>query len=67
MVEVFEDCSNGRYVRTVVKTTKSKSEIDLEFKNGSPVIKGIVKENTEGKVVLVNVSFLQKSDLVDSL
>ena len=60
MVVVFEDCSKGIYKRNVVTTTKSKNKGDdsvfqLEFKDGSPLIKGRVKETNDGTIVLEKV------------
>ena len=65
MVEVFEDCSVGKYKRNIVTTTKSKKSSsavaaigerkELEFKNGSPVIKGLVTEAADGTIIVENV------------
>ena len=71
MVEVFEECSVGKYKRNIVTTTKSKTPTssssavalgerkELEFKNGSPVIKGLVTEAADGTIIVENVRFFR--------
>ena len=66
MIQVFEDCSKGQYQRPVVAASKvskgpqkgstsSGSGAILEFKNGRPVIKGIVTESRDGTIVIDEV------------
>ena len=61
MVQVFEDCSVGKYERQVVKSVKGiknnlkKDEFQLEFWNGRPVAKGKVIESTDGTIILEKV------------
>ncbi len=59
MVEVFEDCSIGKYERQVVKSVKSQKnhliDFQLEFNNGRPVANGSVTESTDGTIVLEKV------------
>ncbi|PNF43877.1 ATP-binding cassette sub-family D member 2 [Cryptotermes secundus] len=60
MLDVFEDASHGKYQRTVVTTSESKhssknSTFRMEFKNGQPVVKGVVRETRDGTIVLENV------------
>ena len=61
MVQVFEDCSVGKYERQVVKSVKGlknnlkKDEFQLEFCNGRPVAKGTVIESTDGTIILEKV------------
>lgn len=61
LIKVFEDCSVGKYQRKVVTTTKTKKaaaereNVKLEFKDGSPVIKGVVEEAAKGTIVVENV------------
>ena len=58
MVQVFDDCSNGKYQKQVVASVKGvkDSEFFLEIVNGSPVPKGIVTESSDGTIILENVS-----------
>jgi len=65
MVEVFEDCSQGKYERQVVKTAtaaKTKgslnSKLNLEFVNGIPISRGIVTESIDGSIVLEQVPII---------
>ncbi len=63
MIEVFEDCSSGKYRKAVVASAKAtkKSALNdekpanLEFRDGLPVIKGLVTETTDGTIVLEKV------------
>ena len=70
MVQVFEDCSVGKYERQVVKSVKGiknnlkKDEFQLEFWNGRPVAKGKVIESTDGTIILEKVKKNQKKLLV---
>lgn len=61
MIQVFEDCSTGKYQRSVVtssvKTKATKpNQFHLEFDNGRPVINGLVTETTDGTIILENVN-----------
>lgn len=73
MVEVFEDCSVGKYRRNIVTTTKGKKTSsdsaigerkELEFKDGSPVIKGVVTEAADGTIIVENVRICNTNSLV---
>ncbi|GFG39507.1 hypothetical protein Cfor_00502 [Coptotermes formosanus] len=60
MLDVFEDASHGKYQRAVVTTAESKhlaknGGFRLEFKNGQPVVKGVIHETKDGTIVLKNV------------
>ncbi|PSN48985.1 ATP-binding cassette sub-family D member 3 [Blattella germanica] len=60
MLDVFEDASKGKYQRTVVADIDSKqltkyNNFRMEFRNGQPVVKGIIKETTDGTIMLDNV------------
>lgn len=55
MVQVFEDCSKGKYQRQVVANAKGV-KFNLEFVDGMPVSKGIVNETTDGTILLENVN-----------
>ena len=60
MVQVFEDCSKGKYIRTVVtssnKGVKDKTKIRLNFdQNGRPIIQGRILESRDGTISLEDV------------
>ena len=64
MVEVFEDCSEGKYQRQVVKSASKNSKgslnskLNLEFVNGIPISRGIVTESIDGSIVLEQVPII---------
>ena len=64
MIQVFEDCSQGRYRRQVVAAAgtalskgskKEEDEFNLEFYDGMPVSRGLVTESKDGTIHLENV------------
>ncbi|XP_035730058.1 ATP-binding cassette sub-family D member-like isoform X3 [Vespa mandarinia] len=64
MFEVFKDAALCKYQRNVVVNGASRTnngntshpeKIAIEFKNGNPVIKGIVRESNDGSISLINV------------
>ena len=63
MIQVFEDCSQGRYQRQVVAagtalskgSKKEEEEFNLEFNDGMPVSRGLVTESKDGTIHLENV------------
>ena len=61
MIQVFEDCSQGKYQRQVVAASKGASKghplCNLNFFNGMPISKGKVCESTDGTIFLENVSY----------
>ena len=63
MVQVFEDCSIGKYERQVVKSIKGHKDshkdnsFHLEFINGRPIAKGRVTESIDGAIILEKVQF----------
>jgi hypothetical protein len=42
------------------KNIKKKSELRLELKNGKNVVKGIINEKKDGKIVMKNVKIVKK-------
>ena len=62
MIQVFEDCSEGKYQKQVVASVKGVkgAEVNLDFVNGSPVPKGIVTESPDGSIILENVSLFKR-------
>lgn len=65
MLDVFKDAALCKYKRNVVTSSPSRSlpndnaqqlvEKVIEFNNGTPIIKGIVRESTDGNISLINV------------
>ncbi|RLU23160.1 hypothetical protein DMN91_005438 [Ooceraea biroi] len=65
MLDVFKDSALCKYKRNVVSSSPSKTLMNgnaqqyvekiIEFDNGTPVIKGVVEESTDGSISLVNV------------
>lgn len=65
MLDVFKDAALCKYKRNIVTSGPSRSfpngntqqlaEKVIEFNNGTPIIKGIVRESTDGSISLVNV------------
>ncbi|XP_020284499.1 ATP-binding cassette sub-family D member 1 [Pseudomyrmex gracilis] len=65
MFDVFKDAALCKYKRNVVNSSSPKSFLNgnaqqaiekiIEFNNGTPVIKGIVRESTDGSINLINV------------
>ncbi|KAG7200737.1 hypothetical protein KM043_001286 [Ampulex compressa] len=64
MLDVFKDAALCKYRRNVVSNSPSRISngngpynVDniIEFKDGTPVIKGIVRESTDGSISLINV------------
>ncbi|XP_018406905.1 PREDICTED: ATP-binding cassette sub-family D member 1 [Cyphomyrmex costatus] len=63
MLDVFKDAALCKYKRNIV-TSSSRSFLNgntdltekvIEFSNGTPIIKGIVRESTDGSISLINV------------
>ncbi|XP_012059413.1 PREDICTED: ATP-binding cassette sub-family D member 1 [Atta cephalotes] len=63
MLDVFKDAALCKYRRNIV-TSSSRSFLNgntefaekvIEFNNGTPIIKGIVRESTDGSISLINV------------
>ncbi|XP_050686185.1 ATP-binding cassette sub-family D member 2-like [Eriocheir sinensis] len=59
MLKVFEEVQRGRYVRVSVISDSehrdSRCPASLVFKNGVPLINGIVNESIDGTIVIENV------------
>ncbi|XP_014467398.1 PREDICTED: ATP-binding cassette sub-family D member 1 [Dinoponera quadriceps] len=64
MLDVFKDAALCKYKRNVVTSgpsrlangnTQQSAEKIIEFSNGTPVIKGIVRESTDGSIKLIDV------------
>ncbi|XP_012537581.1 ATP-binding cassette sub-family D member [Monomorium pharaonis] len=65
MLDVFKDAALCKYKRNVVTSSPSRSlpngnaehlaEKVIKFNNGTPIIKGIVRESTDGSISLINV------------
>ncbi|XP_012215439.1 ATP-binding cassette sub-family D member 1 [Linepithema humile] len=64
MLDVFRDAALCKYKRNVVGSTSRSlsngnaqqlAEKIIEFSNGTPVIKGIVRESMDGSISLINV------------
>ncbi|KMQ89907.1 atp-binding cassette sub-family d member 2, partial [Lasius niger] len=65
MLDVFKDAALCKYKRNVVTCSPSRSLLNgntqqpadkiIEFDNGTPVIKGIVRESTDGSISLISV------------
>ena len=56
MIQVFEDCSQGKYQRQVVaSSSKVPIKTNMNFADGMPISKGIVLESTDGTIVLDHV------------
>ncbi|XP_077277000.1 ATP binding cassette subfamily D [Temnothorax americanus] len=65
MLDVFKDAALCKYKRNIVTSSPSRSipngnaqqltEKVIEFSNGTPIIKGIVRESTDGSISLINV------------
>ncbi|KAL6267314.1 hypothetical protein P5V15_000389 [Pogonomyrmex californicus] len=66
MLDVFKDAALCKYKRNVVTTSSPSRSLPngnaqqfaekvLEFNNGTPVIKGIVRESMDGSISLINV------------
>ncbi|XP_012287779.1 ATP-binding cassette sub-family D member 1 [Orussus abietinus] len=64
MFDVFKDAALCKYRRNVVLTSHSQvsngdvprlADNVIEFRNGTPVIKGIVRESTDGSISLIDV------------
>lgn len=64
MLDIFKDAALCKYQRTVVVnqqyrgtngSVNSSPKSLLEFKDGSPIIKGIVRESLDGSIALTDV------------
>ncbi|XP_074108287.1 ATP binding cassette subfamily D [Cotesia typhae] len=64
MLDIFKDAALCKYQRTVVvnqqfrgtnSSANSSPKTLLEFKDGSPIIKGIVRESLDGSIALTDV------------
>lgn len=64
MFEVFKDAALCKYQRNIVTNGVSRvtnghslnaEKKTIEFKDGSPVIKGIIRESTDGSISLIDV------------
>lgn len=60
MIQVFEDCSDGKYQRQAVQSNSKEASAADDFQltvmeNGRPVSTGIVQESLDGTIILENV------------
>ncbi|XP_029659561.1 ATP-binding cassette sub-family D member [Formica exsecta] len=65
MLDVFKDAALCKYKRNIVTSSPSRALLNgnaqqpadkiIEFDNGTPVIKGIVRESMDGSISLINV------------